>query len=345
MDIYPTSLLPKQARWAAFVAYIGSFLQSYSISIIAGSLLFISEEFQLTPIDQGKVASSILLGAILGTIVSGKLADSLGRRPTISLATLIFLIVALSSVWVNSFGRFIAMRFITGIAAGVSSMVVPMYLAEVAPSEKRGGFVSVYELSIAIGILAAYVSGYWASLIEDWRSMYLVSALPAAMQLVFLFFLPESPKWLILSYGKKEGLPSKALFSPRFFRILIIGVVLSAFQQLTGFNVVLIFTPKIFCEAGFITRTHTTFVFIFIGLVHVIATLVSVFLIDSLGRRKLLIFSQGGVLATLVLLILSFSIDNLMLSVASIISMVAFLLHRDWAYCLGSYFRNFPFTC
>lgn len=306
-----------RTRAAAFVAYIGSFLQSYSTCIIAGSLLFIREEFALSPIDQGKVASSILLGALFGTYLSSYFADLFGRKPTILLTSLIFFSMAIISQMVTTFFSFILMRFFIGIAVGVSSTIVPMYLAEIAPAKKRGGFVSGYELSITIGVLAAYVMGHIGTLLHDWRPMYLFPILPALLQMLFYAFLPESPKWESLEKGKP-------LFTSRFFFLILIGFILSAFQQLCGFNAVLCFAPKIFLEAGFSTRENATFVSIFLGLFHVVTTLIALFLIDRIGRRKLLLISQGGVILTLILIIYSFSQRLLTLSVGSILGFVAF---------------------
>lgn len=306
-----------ETRIAAFVAYIGSFLQSYSTCIIAGSLLFISEEFSLSPIDQGKVASSIILGALFGALISSYVADFFGRKPAILFTSLVFFLMAILSQFISTFFWFLSLRFTMGIAVGISSTVVPMYLAEIAPAKRRGGFVSGYELSITLGILAAYVMGYIGTLLEDWRVMYFFPVFPALIQLLLYKFLPESLSWHSLE-------KRTTLFTRKLSLLLLIGFVLSAFQQLSGFNAVVCFAPKIFLEAGFSERESATFVSIFIGCMHVIVTLISLFIIDRIGRRKLLLFSQGGILVTLGLTILSFSQNLLTLSVGSILAFVFF---------------------
>src|SRR5579872_7225719 len=179
--------------WIAFVACLGGFMQSYITCVIAGALLFITAEFHLSPLNQGHIASIILLGAILGALSSGTLADRFGRRRALILSALIYLISALATFITHSFPTLLLLRFVTGLAVGLTSMLVPIYLAEIAPPSQRGAFVTCYQFSITVGTLIAYLVNLLGSPYEAWRMMFYVTAIPAAIQLLSLLFIPESP--------------------------------------------------------------------------------------------------------------------------------------------------------
>ncbi|MBX7066649.1 MAG: sugar porter family MFS transporter [Parachlamydiales bacterium] len=314
-----------KAYWIAFIASLGGFLQSYVTCVIAGALIFITSEFQLSPFNQGNVAAIILLGALAGSLTAGYLADRIGRRMTLFLSALIFLITAVSVFMIKALAMLMMLRFATGIAIGMTSILVPMYLAEIAPPSKRGAFVTFFQLSVTIGTLIAYFVNLMLAKQGNWRMMFFFAAIPAAFQIFGFLFFPESPRWLLkkgrMSEAKKvlaqiggelTSIPeqvSKPLFSSRFSFLILIGFVLSAFQQFTGINAVVYFTPKIFKEAGFENPQDAIFATILVGITNVIATFLTIFLIDRFGRRKLLLISQVGVIATLLLLVLSFATD------------------------------------
>ncbi len=314
-------------HWIAFVASIGGFLQSYVTCIIAGSLIFITNEFQLTPLKQGNIASFILIGAIVGSLSSGFLADWIGRRSTLILSALIYLITAVSVFFVHAFPYLMILRFATGLAVGITSILVPIYLAEIAPPSKRGAFVSFFQFSVTVGTLIAYLVNLMIAKNGDWRMMFFIAAIPAAFQLSAFLFFPESPRWL-LGHGKTheaknvmeriggdfvaiqtatDKIPHESLFTSRFFFLIAIGLVLSAFQQLSGINAVAYFTPKIFNEAGFSDPNSAIIATVLVGITNVVSTFLTILLIDRYGRRKLLLISQFGILITLLALILSFA--------------------------------------
>lgn len=339
---------PIFSYWIAFVACLGGFLQSYVTCVIAGALIFLSVEFDLSPFRQGNVASIILMGAILGALSSGYLADRFGRRYTLFLSALIYLITALFSYFANSFDSLMVLRFITGIAVGISSMLVPMYLAEIAPPAKRGAFVTCYQFSITIGTLIAYLVNLLAH--ENWRMMFFLAAVPAAFQFISLLFLPESPKWLIArgriseanevikriggdisQTSSQDKIAQGNLFSSPFFLLIAIGVVLSAFQQFSGINAVVYFTPKIFSEAGLSNPKDALFATLLFGVVNVLATFITILVVDRYGRRKLLLISQVGILSMLLVLILSFATNN---PLTDLISVGAVILYV-FLYSLG----------
>lgn len=289
--------------WIAFIASLGGFLQSYVTCVIAGALIFISNEFQLSPMNQGNIAAIILIGALAGSIIAGYLADRMGRKKTLFLSSAIYLITAISVFAISQFHALLILRFATGLAVGMTSIVVPMYLAETAPAAKRGAFVTFFQLFVTIGTLVAYFVNLMLAKNGDWKMMFFLAVIPAAIQMLGFISFPESPKW---PPPKQE---SKTLFASRYSFLILIGFILSAFQQFTGINAVVYFTPKIFSEAGFADPKDAIFATFLVGIMNVIATLMTVFLIDRYGRRKLLLISQFGVIATLLLLILSFATD------------------------------------
>lgn len=335
------------AYWAAFIAALGGFLSSYVTCVIAGSLCFICKEFSLSSFQEGFVASIILIGSLSGSCISGFLADRLGRRLSLLIAAFLYLISSLLIFPVTSLEALIILRFITGIAAGMSAMLCPLYLAEIAPPSKRGIFVTSFQFLITIGTLIAYLMNAAFAGTEDWRSMLAFAVIPAGFQAICLLFFPESPAWL-LKTGKMEqahiplarlygntSLPAadpsetkmswKGLFNPPLRFILILGLAVSFLQQGCGINAVIYFIPKIFTEAGFETSNTTIVAMLLIAAINSISTFCSFFLIDRLGRRKLLFISQLGVSCSLALLILSFVTQIKMIDIIAIAALMSYV--------------------
>lgn len=331
--------------WIAFVACLGGFMQSYITCVIAGALLFITLEFNLTPLNQGHIASVILIGAILGALSSGYLADRFGRRRTLILSALIYLLSALATVLANSFPALLLLRLFTGLAVGLTSMLVPIYLAEIAPPSHRGAFVTCYQFSITIGTLIAYLVNLLSE--DSWRLMFAITAIPATIQLLSLLTIPESPKWLFaqgrtseaknittrlgIDFSPPAKISQGTLFSSPYFLLLAIGIILSAFQQFSGINAVVYFAPTIFSEAGLNTSKDALFATLLLGIVNVISTFLTILFIDRFGRRKLLLISQAGVLATLFILILAFAVPNTFLDLISVPTVLLYV----FLYSLG----------
>lgn len=319
--------IPLYAYWAVLIASLGGFLQSYVTCAIAGSLAFIAGEFSLNAFHQGNLASIILFGALVGSSLSGFLADRCGRRFSLRLAALLFFLSSAAIFFVTSLSSLLALRFIAGLAAGITSILVPLYLAEIAPASKRGAFVTTFQFAVTIGTLVAYLINFVFESSGHWRAMLSFSAPIALFQLVALFFFPESPKWLFsrsrieegelvvdqlqseggreISSEKKGGL--KDLLKKKFARILFVGFILSVFQQLSGINAVVYFAPKIFKEGGIQEPMFST---LLVGVINIVATFISLFLIDRVGRKKLLLWSQLGVIISLFLIVLAFATES-----------------------------------
>jgi len=344
--------------WTAFIAALGGFLASFATCIIAGALSFICREFHVSTLQEGVVASMILLGALAGSIFCGYIADRLGRRFSFFAAAFLFLATGILALYVHSLASLLILRFATGIAVGISSILIPMYLAEIAPPANRGAFVTSYQFSVAIGTFAAYLVSMSLSDSGNWRYMFFFAAIPAFFQLVALFFFPESPKWLA-SLGRRQeslyiqkkffkNLPVmsarletsseavqkagfKELFTSSFRFVLLIGVLLSLAQQFVGVNAIVFFAPKIFGEAGFADARHALGPTLLLGMINCFSTFCSFFLIDRLGRRKLLLTSQLGVAISLGVLVMAFA---LALPLAGFIAVGALVLYIG-SYALG----------
>ena len=300
--------------------------------------------------------SILLIGAMVGALGSGTLADWLGRKKTMALTAFLFIVGALITAASDAYTIVLLGRFITGIAVGTISLLSPLYLAEVSPAHFRGRFVSLYQLFITLGILGAFLVNYLFASSGDWRWMFLIGAFPAALQLILLFFIPETPSWLLkkgradlaakvfgrlrkdrkwqqqieemktLEGPQKKG-RWKDIFSSKYRFVLIIGLILSACQQITGINTVIYYAPVIFQNAGFSSVAGATLATLGIGVINVIATIISVSLLDRAGRRLFLLIGSAGMALSLIFLSFVFfqqspSIDRL--AVGSLMAYVAF---------------------
>jgi sugar porter (SP) family MFS transporter len=324
-------------RFIAAVAALGGLLFGYDTGVISGALLFIREEMKLSASMQGLVVGIALAGAALGAAAAGALSDRLGRRFVILGAALLFIVGAILSAVASQVSTLLFARFLIGVAIGVASMLTPLYLAEISPARDRGAIVSLNQLCITIGILVSYLVGYaFAEVADGWRWMVALGAVPGIILAIGMMILPESPRWLaghgriidakrvllelrggdvteelsalrtdIAAEGRQLAGASE-LLSRRLRRPLIIGVGLAMFQQITGINTVIYFAPTIFETAGLPSAATSVLATAGVGVVNVIMTIVSIRLIDRLGRRALLFWSLGGMALTLFILAAAF---------------------------------------
>lgn len=324
----------------AAVAALGGLLFGYDTGVISGALLFIRKVLDLSATMQGIVVGIVLVGAMIGAAGVGSLSDTFGRRRVILSAALLFIVGACLSAIADGLTLLLIGRFLVGLAIGVASMLTPLYLAEIAPARTRGAVVSLNQLCITLGILVSYLVGFaLAGAAEGWRWMLGIGALPGVILWVGMIFLPESPRWLA-GHGRTEDagavlkrlrngqdvtgelnelrtdiaregrLHAKwtELLTPRLRRPLVIGIGLAMFQQITGINTVIYFAPEIFQTAGLSSAATSILATAGVGAVNVIMTIVSIRLIDRLGRRQLLLWSLGGMAATLLVLSGAFSV-------------------------------------
>jgi sugar porter (SP) family MFS transporter len=325
---------------AASFAALGGLLFGYDTGVISGALIFIKREFGLTTAAEEIVVSGVLLGATIGAIVGGKAADFFGRRKVLLVTAAIFGIGALASAMAPSPAILIVSRVVLGLAIGLASTNVPVYLSELAPSHARGWVVSLFQLAVTVGIVAAYLTDYAFASVEGWRWMLGLAVAPALVFGTGMFFLPETPRWLIrggqhevahrvltrirkhaevdaeieeikasLAQQTESG-RWRDLLSRHVRPALIVGLGLAIFQQITGINTVIYYAPKILQAAGFNSASGAILATAGVGVVNVGMTIIAMFLVDRVGRRPLLLVGIAGMIVTLGMLGLSFRISN-----------------------------------
>jgi SP family galactose:H+ symporter-like MFS transporter len=347
----------------SIVAATGGLLFGFDTGVISGALPFMKEYWKLSDASLEWVTTTVLLGAVLGAVTSGKLSDYLGRKKMIIVNAVIFAVGAVGCTYANSIEFLMIMRVVIGIAIGITSYVVPMYIAEIAPSRRRGALVTLNQLMITIGILVSYITDYWLgndSDLESWRWMFFVGLFPAILLLVGMFFLPETPRWLISKNRWAEGelvlrkvedadlidqtladlkrdieltasnkIDSTEILKPWLRPALIITVGIFFFQQFSGVNAIIYYSPIIFKMAGIVSNTASILPAIIIGTVNVIACFVSVILLDKVGRRKLYMIGIWGMIPSLALLGSCFYFKEALgasLPVFAILSIVCYII-------------------
>lgn len=308
--------LSRHSLFAISTAVLSGFLFGYYMAVISGALLFISSSFHFSLNSENLFVSSLLLGAILGSGTGGYLTNLLGRKKVFVLTALLLILGCLILISVTSYPILILARVIQGLAIGIISVVVPLYLGEIAPVAQRGGIVASYQLVMNLGILVAYLVNYGFTATGSWRMMFFVGLIPAILQLLFLFFIPESPLWLFRKNKialanealERLQLPPPALTpagpagvkvkSKTLLFVLFVGILLSASQQLSGINAVIYYAPKIFHEAGYTSALSAMLATVALGLANLIGGLISVWILDRVGRRKLLLVGILGMLVS-----------------------------------------------
>jgi sugar porter (SP) family MFS transporter len=351
---------------AAAITATGGLLFGYDTGVISGALLFIRQDFApLSPFVEGIIVSTLLVGAVVGALSGGPLSDRVGRRPTALLAAVIFGLGALAVALAPSVAFIVFGRFLLGLGVGLASMIVPLYIAEIAPAERRGALVSLNQLMITIGILLSYIVGVIFTPIEGWRYMFGVALIPALILGIGMFMLPESPRWLfehgqiakartVLSRSRspeevdqefremeeikeleeeQARVSYKELLAPYVRPALIIGIGLAIFQQITGINTVIYYAPTILQNVGFSEGGAIAATAVGVGLVNVGFTILAVRIIDRAGRRPLLIIGLIGMIISLALLGLVFALGATS-GAAGLLATV----------CLGLYIASFAIS-
>jgi len=314
---------------AAAFAALGGLLFGYDTGVISGALIFIQKSFSLSVFHQELVVSVVLVGAAVASLTGGRLADLIGRRMNLALTSLIFILGAIICAAAGSEMALIVGRTIVGIGIGLASATVPLYISEVSPAKARGWQVSLFQLAITIGILAAYLVDYAFSESEQWRWMLGLAVIPGAILGLGTLYLPETPRWLVKNgqgekalgvlkkirgtqsveqeYGEIQTAASQSeergrwsdLLKASIRPALIVGIGLAIFQQVTGINTVIYYAPQIIRSAGISSASGAILATAGIGLVNVIMTLVAMWLIDRVGRRVLLLTGIAGMAVTL----------------------------------------------
>ena len=343
--------------FAALVAALGAFSFGFQTAVISGVLPFATQEFLLVNTKQGFLVSSILMGAIIGVFLCGYMSDTFGRKRSLQLQALLFIAGTIICFTSSSFFVLVMGRVISGLALGLASALVPLYLSEISPASCRGRMVAINQLFLSLGVLAAYTVNYLLTDMGSWRGMIAAGLAPCLLQLILLFFIEESPFWLLskgckqrainvfqrlrgdtlwlesidqvqgVNPAKKQVSFLKVIQNKKILLVIILGVVLNMFQQITGINAVLFYSPKIFSSMGFSSLKDTIEASIGIGIINLAFTIVAALIIDKAGRRKLLIASLCGMFFFLQLMIVSlyfFSSKGSVISLSCILGYVGF---------------------
>ena len=355
------------------VAALGGFLFGYDTAVISGTIAQVTQLFQLDALQQGWYVGCALVGSIVGVLFAGILSDKLGRKLTMVISAVLFSTSALGCALSADFTQLVIYRIIGGVGIGVVSIVSPLYISEVAVAQYRGRLVSLYQLAVTVGFLGAYLVNYqllaWAEsgtqlsvdwlnkvfITEVWRGMLGMETLPAILFFIIIFFIPESPRWLIVR-GKelkavnilekiynsiteaksqlketKSVLTSETrsewslLMKPGIFKAVIIGVCIAILGQFMGVNAVLYYGPSIFENAG-LSGGDSLFYQVLVGLVNTLTTVLDLVIIDKVGRKKLVYYGVSGMVLSLVLIGLYFLFGD-SLGVSSLFLLVFFLFY------------------
>ncbi|MBD3373450.1 sugar porter family MFS transporter [candidate division KSB1 bacterium] len=315
--------------FSTFVAALGGLLFGYDTAVISGAIGFLRQHFDLSSAQMGWTASSALVGCVAGVSVAGILSDRFGRNRILIVSAALFLISAIGSALAGNVTVLIIYRILGGIGVGIASMLSPLYIAEISPARIRGKMVSYNQLAIVSGMLIVYFVNYliaksgavqW-NIASGWRWMFASEALPAALFLIMLLLVPNSPRWLIKQGREQEAMdvlnqisgPQKAqieaeeirsalametgsltqLFKSGLRPVLIIGVVLAILQQVTGINVFLYYAPEIFKNLG--SGTDIAFLqTVIVGAFNLGFTIIAIHSVDRWGRKPLMLTGSAG---------------------------------------------------
>ncbi|WP_169083361.1 sugar porter family MFS transporter [Paenibacillus sp. PL91] len=325
----------------SIVSALGGLLFGFDTAVVSGAVGFMEDRFDLTKLQVGWAVSSLIIGCIVGAAMSGVLGDRFGRKKVLISAAILFIISSIGTAIPDSFSGFIIARIIGGIGIGITSTLCPLYNAEIAPAKYRGRLVALNQLAIVTGIFLTYFVNLWISGSGDeawavasaWRWMFGVGAIPGLLFLILLFFVPESPRWLIKQGRAAAALPIllrihgeelakqevldikqsfeqesgsiRQLFSPSLRIALIVGVGLAVLQQITGINAVMYYAPEIFKATG--AGTNASLIqTILVGFINFLFTIVALWLIDKVGRKALLLVGSASMAICLLVIGIAF---------------------------------------
>ena len=319
----------KYLYFSSLVAALGGLLFGYDTAVISGGIGFLKDFFNLSPAQEGWAVSSALVGCILGVAASGVLNDAVGRKKVLLLAAVLFTISAIGSALPRSFTEFVLYRILGGVGVGAASMTSPLFIAEIAPPAMRGRLVSWNQLAIVFGMLVVYFVNYYIAdplnqawnVAYGWRWMFGSEILPATLFFLLLFWVPESPRYLIKQGLREQGKTILAkisgetaaerevveiettlaqesgslseIFRPGLRKLLLVGAALAVLQQITGINVIIYYAPEIFKKLGSSTNVALLQTVI-IGAFNLTFTIVAINSVDRFGRKPLMLIGAVG---------------------------------------------------
>ena len=355
------------------VAALGGFLFGYDTAVISGTIAQVTQLFQLDALQQGWYVGCALVGSIIGVLFAGILSDKLGRKLTMVISAILFSASALGCALCTDFTQLVVYRIIGGVGIGVVSIVSPLYISEVSVAQSRGRLVSLYQLAVTVGFLGAYLVNYqllaWSEsgallgvpllnkifITEVWRGMLGMETLPAILFFIIIFFIPESPRWLIVRGQERRAINIleriynsiteatnqlketqsvltaetssewSLLMKPGILKAVIIGVCIAILGQFMGVNAVLYYGPSIFENAG-LSGGDSLFYQVLVGLVNTLTTVLALVIIDKVGRKKLVYYGVSGMVVSLILIGLYFLFGD-SLEVSSLFLLIFFLFY------------------
>ena len=355
------------------VAALGGFLFGYDTAVISGTIAQVTQLFQLDALQQGWYVGCALVGSIIGVLFAGILSDKLGRKLTMVISAILFSASALGCALCTDFTQLVVYRIIGGVGIGVVSIVSPLYISEVSVAQYRGRLVSLYQLAVTVGFLGAYLVNYqllaWSEsgallgapllnkifITEVWRGMLGMETLPAILFFIIIFFIPESPRWLIVRGQERKAVNIleriynsiteamsqlketqsvltaetssewSLLMKPGILKAVIIGVCIAILGQFMGVNAVLYYGPSIFENAG-LSGGDSLFYQVLVGLVNTLTTILALVIIDKVGRKKLVYYGVSGMVVSLILIGLYFLFGET-LNVSSLFLLIFFLFY------------------
>ena len=355
------------------VAALGGFLFGYDTAVISGTIAQVTQLFQLDALQQGWYVGCALVGSIIGVLFAGILSDKLGRKLTMVISAILFSASALGCALCTDFTQLVVYRIIGGVGIGVVSIVSPLYISEVSVAQYRGRLVSLYQLAVTVGFLGAYLVNYqllaWSEsgallgapllnkifITEVWRGMLGMETLPAILFFIIIFFIPESPRWLIVRGQERKAVNIleriynsiteatsqlketqsvltaetssewSLLMKPGILKAVIIGVCIAILGQFMGVNAVLYYGPSIFENAG-LSGGDSLFYQVLVGLVNTLTTILALVIIDKVGRKKLVYYGVSGMIVSLILIGLYFLFGET-LNVSSLFLLIFFLFY------------------
>ena len=319
----------------SFIAGLGGVLYGFDMGVIAAALIFVRDSFSLSTRMEEVVVSVVLVGAMSGALAGGAIADIIGRRATLLWGGVIFLAGSLLAPASPNIATLIVARTLLGVAIGFTSVTAPVYVSELAPPRSRGALIGLYQFALTLGIALADLAGYWLAGQHAWRLMFGIGAVPAALFVLLILTLPESPRWLfaqnriteaqsvlstytdaigarLLLEDIRSALQTKmerrwsALWSPAVRNSLFIAVGFTVLQQVTGINTIIYYGPRIFTLAGITSNESAIFATLLVAITNVLATIIALVLVDRVGRKPLLYVGVGGMTTSLLLLAYSF---------------------------------------
>jgi len=310
---------------STIVAALGGLLFGFDTAVIAGTTSGLTEAYHLTQGSLGTTVASALLGTIFGAMLAGIPGDRLGRRDSLRWTALLYLVSAVGAAFASSWFALLFFRFIGGLGIGASSVLGPMYVAEISPARLRGRLVGFFQLNVVFGILLAYLSNYLVSLANlgplEWRWQLGIAAFPSAIFLLMLFTIPRSPRWLaekgrveearivlertgepqyekalqdiVESIGQVKGQKNEPLFQRRYRLPIFLAISIGMFNQLAGINAILYYLNDIFAHAGF-GKLSSGLQAVAVGATNLLFTMIGMAVIDKAGRKILLLIGAVG---------------------------------------------------